>query len=89
MVWGPGTEIIIPGSWTQEIINASKTTNDGTIGRWHFRVDCSNANDCIGLLRSYYFSQQLLFFEYMYVCVVINIVKTKYRCPQIVFSSVV
>ena len=46
---------VIPSSGTPEIINASKTTNDGITGRWHFRVDCSEASDCIGVLRSYYF----------------------------------
>ena len=44
-------EVVIPGSGMPEIINVSKTTNDDTAGRWHFRVDCSDANDCIGLLR--------------------------------------
>ncbi|KAK2165732.1 hypothetical protein NP493_1353g00002 [Ridgeia piscesae] len=40
-------KVIIPGSGTPEIINASKTTNDGITGRWHYRVDCSDATDCI------------------------------------------
>ena len=52
---------VIPGSGTPDIINASNTTNDGIIGRWHFRVDCSNATDCIGVLRSSYFYQLLPF----------------------------
>ena len=60
-------KVIIPGSGTPEIINASKTTNDGITGRWHYRVDCSDATDCIGVLRSSYFSQQLLFFERIYI----------------------
>ena len=49
-------KVVISGSGTPEIINASKTTNDGITGRWHFRVDCSEASDCIGVLLSYYFS---------------------------------
>ena len=44
-------KVLIPGSGTPEIINVSTTTNDDIIGRWHFRVDCSDANDCLGLLR--------------------------------------
>ena len=51
-------QVEFPASDTPEIINASKTTNDGVKGRWHFRVDCSKPSDCIGLLRSYYVSQQ-------------------------------
>ena len=49
-------EALIPGSRTPEIINVSKTTNDGIIGSWYLRVDCSDANDCKGLLH-YLFSQ--------------------------------
>ena len=59
--------VITPGSGTPEIINASQTTNDGITGRWHYRVDCSNATDCIGMLRSLYISQLLSFFEHVYI----------------------
>ena len=64
---GGNDKVIIPGSGTPEIINASKTTNDGITGRWHYRVDCSDAIDCIGMLRSSYFSQLLSFFEHIYI----------------------
>ena len=47
-------QVEFPASETPEIINVSKTTNDGVTGRWHFRVDCNKTSDCIGLLRSYY-----------------------------------
>ena len=60
-------EVEVTGSRTPEVINASQTTNDGIPGRWHFRVDCRKASDCIGLLCSYYFSQHLLFFEHVYI----------------------
>ena len=44
-------KVAIPGSGKPDIITASKTTNVGITGSWHFRVDCSDAIDCIGLLR--------------------------------------
>ncbi|KAI0238286.1 Alpha-tectorin, partial [Lamellibrachia satsuma] len=39
--------ISLPGSGTATFGNLQNTTNDGTNGRWHFRVDCENNTICI------------------------------------------
>ncbi|KAI0236407.1 hypothetical protein LSAT2_013036, partial [Lamellibrachia satsuma] len=45
---GDGTNYIsLPGSGTATFGNLQNTTNDGTNGRWHFRVDCENNTICI------------------------------------------
>ena len=44
--------ISLPGSGTAAFGNLQNTTNDGTTGRWLFRVDCDNNTICIGVLDS-------------------------------------
>lgn len=55
------------GKLRKWIVNASITTNDWVIGRWHFRVDCENASHCIGMLLSSVFFSVILFYEQVHV----------------------
>ena len=41
--------VSMPGSGTAAIADVQHSTNDGTTGRWHFRVDGETDTTCQGL----------------------------------------